>query len=249
MDWIDRKKIFAVIAVGFVLASAFTCSSGITDERDSGILSYEVNPNQQNLEFYWKGKDGVPYENFERIKNALENNGEELIFAMNGGMFREDLSPQGLYIEKGVEKAPLSTQLEGYGNFYMQPNGVFYINTDNKTGICQTSEFKRDSTVYYATQSGPMLLIDGSIHPKFKNGSTNLNIRNGAGILPNGAVLFAISKEKINFYDFATFFKSRGCKNALYLDGYVSKAYCPEQNWNDLGGHFGVMIGVTKPIN
>jgi uncharacterized protein YigE (DUF2233 family) len=91
-----------------------------------------------------------------------------------------------------------------------------------------------------------MLLIDGEIHPAFKKGSKNLNIRNGVGILPDNKVVFAMSKEEVNFYDFAEFFKSKGCKNALYLDGFVSRTYLPEEDWEQLDGNFGVIIGVAK---
>ena len=93
-----------------------------------------------------------------------------------------------------------------------------------------------------------MLLIDGNIHSAFKQGSSNLNIRNGVGILPNGDILFAMSTVEINFYDFALYFKNLGCKNALYLDGFVSRMYCPEKNQKQLDGNFGVMIGVTQEI-
>ncbi len=91
-----------------------------------------------------------------------------------------------------------------------------------------------------------MLVIDGQIHQAFKKGSINLNIRNGVGILPDNRVIFAMSKQEVNFYDFAEFFMSMGCKNALYLDGFVSRTYLPEENWQQLDGNFGVIIGVTK---
>ena len=90
-----------------------------------------------------------------------------------------------------------------------------------------------------------MLVIDSVMHSKFMKGSKNLNIRNGVGILPDGKVLFAMSKKKINFYDFASYFMSLGCKNALYLDGAVSKTYLPEKNWVTKGGNFGVIISET----
>lgn len=98
----------------------------------------------------------------------------------------------------------------------------------------------------YTTQSGPMLVINRAIHPEFKEGSANLNIRNGLGILPDGKVLFAMSKTEVNFYDFAQFFKNKGCKNALYLDGFVSRTFAPSQNWQQTDGNFGVMIGVVS---
>lgn len=91
-----------------------------------------------------------------------------------------------------------------------------------------------------------MLVIDGAIHPAFKQGSANLNIRNGVGILPDGKIIFAMSRQEINLYDFAQYFQSLGCKNALYLDGFVSRTYLPEKNWTQTDGNFGVIIGVTK---
>lgn len=124
----------------------------------------------------------------------------------------------------------------------MQPNGVFGISKSNKPVILESSLVNELDSIRYATQSGPMLLINGAFHPRFKNGSKNLNIRNGVGILPNGNVIFAMSKQKINFYDFAKFFKNQGCKNALYLDGYVSRTYLPSENWTQLDGDFGVII-------
>ncbi|WP_316932864.1 phosphodiester glycosidase family protein [Flavobacterium aquidurense] len=93
------------------------------------------------------------------------------------------------------------------------------------------------------------LFIDGKIHAEFKKGSANLNIRNGVGILPDGKVIFVWSKKEINFYDFADYFKSLGCKNALYLDGFVSRAYVPSENWIQTDGNFGVLFAVTKKRN
>jgi uncharacterized protein YigE (DUF2233 family) len=140
--------------------------------------------------------------------------------------------------------SPLNTK-SGNGNFYLKPNGVFYITTDNAPVICDTKDFNNNGKIKYATQSGPMLVIDGKIHTEFKEGSKNLNIRNGVGILPDNSVVFAMSKIEINFYDFANYFKRMGCKNALYLDGFVSRTYLPEQNWTQTDGNFGVLIGVT----
>ena len=113
----------------------------------------------------------------------------------------------------------------------------------------QTNDFKDNGEIKYATQSGPMLVIDGQVHSSFKDGSTNLNIRNGVGILPDNKVIFAMSKTEINFYDFAKYFQSLGCKNALYLDGFVSRTYLPEKKWTQTDGNFGVMICVTKKKN
>jgi uncharacterized protein YigE (DUF2233 family) len=167
---------------------------------------------------------------------------------MNGGMYKYDNSPQGLFIENKKTITPLDTS-NGNGNFYLKPNGVFYVTTNNIPIICTTTKFYDDGQINYATQSGPMLLIDGQMHPVFKEGSTNLNIRNGVGILPDNEIVFAMSKKEINFYDFANYFKGLGCKNALYFDGLVSRTYLPEKEWTQTDGNFGVIIGATKRSN
>lgn len=214
-------------------------------ENDDRFLTKIINPKTENLRFYWKDQEGTLLKNFENLKSHAKNQGEKLLFAMNGGMFKRDFSPQGLYIENGKTITPLDTTT-GKGNFYLQPNGVFYL-TENKEGVvCQTSDFKPSKSIKYATQSGPMLLIDGKMHPAFNQGSPNLHIRNGVGILPNKQLIFAMSKQKVNFFDFAEFFQKMGCKNALYLDGFVSRVYYPQENWVQNDGNFGVMIGVTK---
>ena len=85
-------------------------------------------------------------------------------------------------------------------------------------------------------------MTDGQINENFKRGSVNLNIRSGVGILPNGQAIFAISKTMINFYDFAEYFRKAGCMQALYLDGFVSRTYLPQQRWTQTDGDFAVII-------
>ncbi len=199
------------------------------------------------LKFYWKDDDGKPIGNARRLNQVVKMRNQKLLFAMNGGMYLRDQSPQGFYVQEGVEHKPYDLAKKGYGNFYMYPNGIFYITKQNKAHVCSLENHPCHSTsdMHYATQSGPMLVIDGKLHHQFIKGSTNLNIRNGVGILPDGKILFAMSKEKINFYDFATFFKDMGCKNALYLDGFVSRTYLPSKKWTQTDGQFGVIIGQT----
>ncbi len=242
-----KKIIFffvVLLLIGFI---SFTVTKTSKDTTDGAqLLTYIVDPTKQQLRFYWKNKKGENYINFQNLKTDLEQNNQELVFAMNGGMYNKDLSPQGLYIENGKTLATLNTTKEGYGNFYLQPNGIFYLTRAGKPGVCVTDDFEQDESIQYATQSGPMLLIDGQVHSKFTKGSKNLHIRNGVGVLSNGNLLFAMSKEKINFYDLASFFKEQGCKNALYLDGFVSKTYLPVKDWEQLDGTFGVIIGESK---
>ena len=212
-----------------------------TDDR---FVSYIVDVKKQDLRLYWKDDRQEIFKSIQNLKNWLEKKHKKLVFAMNGGMYKKDNSAQGLFIENQKVITALDTTT-AQGNFYLKPNGVFYIRVDHFPVICSTTKFINNGKLKYATQSGPMLVIDGQIHSAFKAGSTNLNIRNGVGILPDNRVLFAMSKQEMNFYDFANYFKSMGCKNALYLDGLVSRTYLPEKNWKQTDGNFGVIIGVT----
>ena len=212
---------------------------------DDGMVSYVIDPGRQDVEFYWKDDRGEKIRSIQRLKDCLAGKHKRLVFAMNGGMFKADHTPVGIYIQQGRTIVPLDTS-SGQGNFYLKPNGVFYITSDDKAGICGTEDFPGKRQIKFATQSGPLLVIDGLVHPAFREGSTNVNIRNGVGILPDGRLLFAMSKGPINFFDFAMYFKDRGCKYALYLDGFVSRTYLPEKHWEQLDGDLGVIIGVCS---
>jgi len=181
----------------------------------------------------------------DNLKNKVERDKRRLTFAMNGGMFEMNNSPKGLYIENFKILNKLDT-LSGTGNFYLNPNGVFYLTKNNDAELIETKAFKYNSNIKYATQSGPMLLFNGEINPIFQENSQNINVRNGVGILKNGNIVFVMSKKEINFYNFASIFKELGCIKALYLDGFVSRTYYPDKKWIQKDGDFGVMIGVTE---
>lgn len=212
---------------------------------ESNFISFSVNPSKSNVSFYWKNDKSDIFSSIGKLKKWLSKNNKEMLFATNGGMYKKDQSPQGLFVENGIEKNSIDTS-RAEGNFYLKPNGIFYLTNSNKSFICKTEDYESNKNVKFATQSGPMLVIDGKIHNDFNKNSTNLNIRNGVGILPNNEILFVMSKKQINFYEFAEFFKSKGCKNALYLDGFVSRTYCPKEKWEQIDGNFGVIIAVTK---
>lgn len=245
-----NKIIFLLFSVLLFLFCATTEKEKVPTDytiNEREILFHKIDPQKEKLQFFWKDKHGKKYKNIGNLIESLKTENKEVLFGMNGGMFNKDLSPQGLYIENGITKAPIDENEEGYGNFYLQPNGIFALTNEYEPIICTTNDFENQN-IKYATQSGPMLLIDGVIHSKLTKGSSNLHIRNGVGILPNGHLLFAMSKKKINFYDFATFFQQNGCKNALYLDGFVSKTYLPSKNWEQLDGKFGIIIAEMKEM-
>lgn len=239
-----KKAVFSRVAViVFLVTSGLLCYSFYPAFTDKDLVTYTTQPSK--ITMFFQNDKGKRIGSLKDLRKHVEGKGQKLEFAMNGGMYGPDRSPVGLYIENGREISTIDTS-ENDGNFYMKPNGIFYITSDNKAFVTATENFKDSGNVKYATQSGPMLLIDGQLHPRFKEASKNTNIRNGVGILPDGRVLLAMSKEKINFYDFAMYFKEQGCKNALYLDGLVSKTYAPGQNWVEEGGNFGVIIAITK---
>lgn len=236
--------LFIIAACCTIIVTAFNCSTC----GDDDFIIYKTSGQHNNIKLYSKDNHQQLLLTLQRLKNYAESCGEDLLFGMNGGMYMANHAPLGLLIQNGKILSPLNNA-NGNGNFYLQPNGVLYLTKNKEAHLCETADFIYSGDIEYATQSGPMLLINGQIHPAFQQGSSNLNIRNGVGLLPGNELLFAMSKHPVNFYDFAAFLKKAGCSNALYLDGFVSRTYLPEKGWIQLDGNFGVMIGVTKKNN
>lgn len=129
----------------------------------------------------------------------------------------------------------------------MQPNGIFYM-SGGKAAVRSTRDFLRARPpVDYATQSGPMLVIDGRLHPKFLADSASRKIRDGVGVRKDGVAIFAISNGTVTFHAFARLFRDAlGCDNALFLDGTISSLLAPAIGRNDDYWNLGPMIGVFR---
>jgi uncharacterized protein YigE (DUF2233 family) len=212
------------------------------------IKFYELDLERENLEFVIPGKLDMNGLTLQQVRDDMVAKNREFTFAMNGGMFNPLFQPVGLTIINGEVIHPLITKTTGFGNFFLQPNGVFMITQSGQASVMTTAQFAEvnNMNISNATQSGPMLVVDGLINPLFTVGSENREIRNGVCVLDNGHIVFAISRRPINFYDFASFFKKHGCMNALYLDGSISKAMIPSQ-WFSTDGSLGmVMVGYQK---
>ncbi|MAP95703.1 MAG: hypothetical protein CMK07_12205 [Ponticaulis sp.] len=205
------------------------------------------------LRLYLNDEAGTPFGSFNALRETLEAKGNTLRFAMNAGMYHEDRSPVGLYIEDGKELAPLQTG-GGYGNFRLLPNGVFVIwQEDGLTGthIMETSDYQTKmakDVISYATQSGPMLVIDGDIHPKFNPESTSFKRRNGVGINEDtGQLYFVLSDGWVTFHAFASLFRDElNCENALFLDGSISRLYDGVTGRNDPGVPMGPILALIE---
>lgn len=200
----------------------------------------------EDLRLFHSGPDGA-YGSFRNLDAALQAQGQTLGFAMNAGMYHRDLSPVGLYVEDGVEVSGLVTR-EGPGNFGMLPNGVFCIGKTFR--VIESRAFKTERPdCRFATQSGPMLVIKGDLHPKLLPDSDSLYIRNGVGVSEDGSrAVFAISNDEVNFHAFARLFRDGlGLSDALYFDGNISRLYAPGLNRHDGGFPMGPMVGTVVP--
>ncbi|CAA2159260.1 phosphodiester glycosidase family protein [Methylobacterium brachiatum] len=196
---------------------------------------------RQRLRLFWLQEDGRPY---GALGTLAEKQGGRLAFAMNAGMYDKEQAPVGLYVEDGREMKRVSTA-DGPGNFHLKPNGVFWVKGD-KAGVLDTGHYLRAKIrPDFATQSGPMLVIDGQIHPKISTDGPSQKIRNGVGVQEDGRVaVFAISERPVTFGAFARLFRDDlGCRDALFLDGTVSSLYAPNLGRSDISRPLGPLIG------
>ena len=241
------RRAFAAI-VAFVLwaspALAATCRDVTFEGNSYSICEASL---EDDLRLWLRGDDGNVLGSFSAVEEGL--GGSKLAFAMNAGMYHEDRRPVGLYLEHGRQEGILSDG-GGYGNFGLLPNGVFCIGETYR--VWETKAFRAARpTCEYATQSGPMLVIDGALHPRFEADSTSRYIRNGVGTSADGTrAVFAISNRPVNFYNFASLFRDYlGLPNALFLDGNVSRLYAPEIGRADRGRALGPIVGVVAPVD
>lgn len=215
---------------------------------------YTLDTQEADLNFHFKGsKAGFEDKiigNFWSLRKYLDSCCQKKpIFITNGGIFKVNREPLGLYVEKGKTLFPLNLK-KGAGNFFMQPNAVFYINTHKKAGIVESSAFAQvKDTLDYALQSGPMLVSKGVINSNFGINSTNKYIRSGVGVIDETHLVFIISNQPVNFYDFATLFRDKyTCQNALYLDGAISEMYASKlrrYQYGKEGMEYSVLISVS----
>ena len=234
--------ILAWLACGATPAEA-GCAPKSFDGAKFTVCAFD--PRHDDIRLFLSGNDGKPYGSLAALAAALKTKGERLMFAMNAGMFKEDQSPVGLYVESRKKLHEADTRA-GATNFHMKPNGVFWVG-DGAAGVTETSRFLANPpAAHFATQSGPMLVVDGRIHPKIKPGGASEKIRNGVGACDGDMVVFAIANEPVNFDTFARLFRDGlGCPNALFLDGSVSSLYAPDLDRDDELGPIGPIVGVV----
>lgn len=208
----------------------------------------EVAPAKEELRLFLWDRDDLLYGHFGTVDQALARNGKRLGFAMNAGMYHEDRAPVGHYIEQGEQQRGVIANA-GPGNFGLLPNGILCLR-NGRADVFETGAYlAADPQCYGATQSGPMLVIDGALHPRFLPDSTSRYIRNGVGTSADGKrAVFVISDNTVTFHEFGRLFRDHlKLPNALYLDGNVSRIRAPDLGRNDPGfTPLGPIIGVVE---
>jgi prepilin-type processing-associated H-X9-DG protein len=236
-----RKTLIGIMILGVALQQLHgqvKCSIQ-QDYAVAEVPSSEV----KNIQMFYKDQSGNRFWNIWNVKQSAEKQGKQLVFAMNGGMYTPLFKPVGLFIDQGKQIQPINLK-NGDNNFCWKPNGVFAIDNDGKAQVKVSEKFS-NSNIRFATQSGPMVLINGKMHDGFES-STSTHIRNAVGVKSNGDVFFCISLKAVTFQQLAEFMLKNGCVNALYFDGSVSEMYCPQNNQWDCGSSFGVIVGFVK---
>jgi uncharacterized protein YigE (DUF2233 family) len=216
------------------------------EQGGASFTVVHVDLKRDKLQLFLNDAAHQPYRGFDALAADLARKKRKLLFAMNAGMFEPDYSPVGLYVADGVEQAPLNLRA-GHGNFYLKPNGVFLVTEQGAQVVDSAAYGDVKARVLLATQSGPLLVRGGALHPAFMPDSTSRLVRNGVGVTEAGEVVFVISETRVNFFEFASFFKyALHCPNALYLDGSISSLYLAASGRNDASAWLGPMVGVTE---
>lgn len=242
-----RPTLFVFLACLLLPSVALAGCEEIT-EPSATYIACRFDPGRDEIRLHLSGPDSVPYGGFAGLRRQLWAERRVLTFAMNAGMYHDDLSPVGYFAEYGKVLKPAVTG-GGWGNFHLLPNGVFLMK-DGKAAVVETKRFlARGVTPDFGTQSGPMLVIDGKLHPRFLPDSDSFKIRNGIGVDGQGRVHMVMSRVPVRFYDFAVLFRDRlGCGNALYLDGTISSLFIAEDNRMDRLFPMGPILSVSMPI-
>ena len=242
-----RQLAWIATAIGLCTAApanALDCGHVVSAGHALTVCRADVHGD--SIQLFLNDETGRPFHTIAALEKSVAASGKRLVFAMNAGMFQPDYSPVGLLIEHGTEISPLNLK-NARGNFFLKPNGVFYL-SGNGAGVVQSAEFpKVAAKATLATQSGPMLVIQGQIHYRLSNTSTSRYIRNGVGVDDTGKVVFAVSEAPLTLYELATAFRDDlHCPNALYLDGSVTSVYAPALNIDIQRANLGPILAVIE---
>jgi uncharacterized protein YigE (DUF2233 family) len=239
----------ALIGTCALLAACARASHGVAshdlvfDNMHFRVVTIDLA--KADLSLHWRDPaTGEPFGSIHSLQLWGSRRGQRLLFAANAGIYDAHGEPLGLYVEQGTTIKSLNTAHgdPAAGNFSLLPNGVFVIDTAGHASVQTTRAFaETGGKPRIATQSGPMLVIDGKINPEFVAGSDSVKWRSGVCAPASDEVVFAVSTGPVNFHTFATLFRDKlGCRNALYLDGTLSQIYTG-------GDYYGAPAFMVKP--
>jgi uncharacterized protein YigE (DUF2233 family) len=205
---------------------------------------------KDRLAMHWKSDAGQVYGSLRALDVALHKQGKKIVCGTNGGIFDQSQRPLGLYIENGTLLRRLNLRRNAYGNFYLQPNGVFLLYPE-RAEIVTTEEYQakpdeEKRLIAFANQSGPLLVRNGEPNPLFPADSANITTRNAVCVRSPTSVALVVTADPVTFYDFARVLAERfACQAALYLDGTLSTFYPARRA--GLERALGVLFAVTAP--
>jgi uncharacterized protein YigE (DUF2233 family) len=217
----------------------------VRDFEGSRFIVCAFDARRHDMRLYSRAEDGAYLRSFEELERELGGQANNVRFAMNAGMFSETGAPIGLYVEDGDEQKAISLT-DGPGNFHLKPNGVFWQGEDGALHV-ETSQLyaSQSRAPLWATQSGPMLVIGGRVHPRFAEDGASRLVRNGVGVRDSRTAYFVISSGLVSFGRFARFFRDElHCGDALFLDGAVSSLWAPSIGRRDDNHMLGPMVVV-----
>jgi uncharacterized protein YigE (DUF2233 family) len=241
-----RSIASCVALLAIIALPAAALESRLLHAGDSDYRVVTLDLSQDALELRWRDADSKPYGSLDALRRAGEAQGRPLLFATNAGIYDMEYRPLGLTIADGRMLRPLNNaraSAGSRGNFAMQPNGIFYVDKQGSAGVMRTSAWtRRGIDARLATQSGPMLVIDGEINPTFIEASDSRKWRSGVCAPTPGRVVFAVSEMPVTFHAFARVMRDEvGCRDALYLDGSLSQIYTAAD------GYSGAPAVMVKP--
>ena len=216
--------------------------------EESVLTHCTADPAKHRISTALADGDGAPYRSMPDFAARRGADAAPIAFVMNAGMFNQDGKPIGYFVEDSDRKQELNRN-DGPGNFHMKPNGVFYIPSRGQWRIRSTDDFY--STVLdrplFGTQSGPMLVVKGELHPEISENGESRKIRNAVGVGSDGKAHFVISEAPISFGKLARYFRDKvKTPNALFLDGTVSSLWDPANNRMDAVSTLGPLLVVEK---
>jgi uncharacterized protein YigE (DUF2233 family) len=145
------------------------------------------------------------------LEGALARSGASLV--VNGGFFDASQKPEGLVVSEGRELSPKSETLGG---------GILSI-ADGRAELAAAETFVPTARADFALQARPRLVVGGKVNIGRDDGKTAertaLSIRNGARVLEVIVARGDRAGDGPTLKLFAEMLASRGCDDALNLDG------------------------------